>query len=488
MNRYPVIRRLALASALLACAPAVRAAAQATPVSNAAQPAVHASGPTPQMAAVRRTEPIAIDGKLDEPIWSTAPAATGFRQQDPQEGQPATQRTEVRIAYDDEALYIGARMYDSLGAAGVRTRLARRDDQPEGDYVEVIFDTYHDHTGRTIFWVNPSGVKFDAGQASPYADPSWDPVYSVAARVDSAGWTAEFRIPFSQLRFPRDSVQTWGMQVWRFVERRNEIDMWSFWGKNQSGGPSRFGHLTDLRPPRQRRSVELLPYALARQGFVRPLQPGSPFEANHQSSWRVGGDVKALLTSTLTLDATINPDFGQVEVDPAVVNLSQYETFFDEKRPFFVEGSGLFNFGEFDCHFCSNISSLTPFYSRRIGRAPQGFVSQPAVFTHSPENSTILGAAKVTGRTAGGLQVGVLDAVTRSERALAQDASGTRFTEQVEPPTNYFVGRVRKNLNGGNVQLGGIATSVARRFDSPALQNLIPGRAEAVGGDWNLYW
>jgi hypothetical protein len=488
MNRYPLLRSLALASALLACAPAVRAAAQATPVSNSTQPAVHATGPTPQMSAVRRTEPIVIDGKLDEPIWSTAPAATGFRQQEPQEGQPATQRTEVRIAYDDDALYIGARMYDSLGAAGVHTRLARRDDQPEGDNIQFVFDTYHDHTGRTVFQVNPSGVKYDAGQASPYADPSWDPVYSVATRVDSAGWTAEFRIPFSQLRFPRDSVQTWGMQVWRFIERRNELDMWSFWGKNQTGGPSRFGHVLDLRPPRQRRSVELLPYAVARQSFVRPLQPGSPFEDTHQSSWRVGGDVKALLTSTLTLDATINPDFGQVEVDPAVVNLSQYETFFDEKRPFFVEGSGLFGFGDFNCHFCSNVSSMTPFYSRRIGRAPQGFVSQPAVFTHSPENSTILGAAKITGRTAGGLQMGVMDAVTRSERALAQDASGTRFTEQVEPPTNYFVGRVKQNLNGGNVQVGAIATSVLRRFDSPALQDLIPSRAEAVGGDWNLYW
>ncbi|HEX8903645.1 MAG TPA: carbohydrate binding family 9 domain-containing protein, partial [Longimicrobiaceae bacterium] len=274
--------------ALPASVLALSAAAQVTPAANPPAPAVHASGATPTVLPVPRTEPIAIDGRLDEAVWSTAPAATDFRQQDPQEGQPATQRTEVRFAYDNDALYIGARMYDSLGAAGVRTRLARRDDQPEGDWLEFVFDTYHDHTGRTIFWVNPSGVKFDAGQAAPYADPSWDPVYNVAARVDSAGWTAEFRIPFSQLRFPRDSVQTWGMQVWRFIERRNEIDMWSFWGKNETGGPSRFGHVPGLHVPRGRRSVELLPYAVARQSFVRPLQPGSPFESTHQSTWRVG--------------------------------------------------------------------------------------------------------------------------------------------------------------------------------------------------------
>ncbi|HEX6748016.1 MAG TPA: DUF5916 domain-containing protein [Longimicrobium sp.] len=454
----------------------------------AAQNGAHATGATPRLAAVERTTPIAIDGKLDEGVWQTAQPATNFTQQDPNEGKPATQPTEVRIAYDAEALYIGARMVDSLGARGVHAQLSRRDQSTGGDYVQFVLDTYHDHTGRTVFTINPSGVKSDAGQASSYADPSWDPVYTAAAHVDSAGWTAELRVPFSQLRFPRDSVQTWGMQVWRYVERLNETDMWSFWGKNETGGPSRFGHLGALRTPPQRRSVELLPYAVARQSFVRPLQPESPFEHTHESSWRIGGDVKALLTSTLTLDATINPDFGQVEVDPAVVNLSAYETFFDEKRPFFVEGSGLFGFGDFNCHFCSNISSMSPFYSRRIGRAPQGFVSQPAVFTHQPESSTILGAAKVSGRLGNGLQLGVMDALTRSERALAQDEDGDRFTEQVEPPTNYFVGRVKQNLRGGNLTVGGIGTSVLRWFDNPSLESLIPSRAEAAGVDWNLYW
>ena len=469
---------------------AASAAAQ-TPAQPAAQTTAPAHAAAPRLQAVERTSPIAIDGRLDEAIWQSAPAATDFRQQDPREGEPATQRTEIRIAYDADALYIGARMLDSEGGSGVHRELTRRDQGGGGDYVQFVLDTYHDHTGRTLFTINPSGVKRDAGQASAYADPSWDPVYTAEARVDSAGWTAELRIPFSQLRFPRDSVQTWGMQVWRYVERINEISMWSFWGKQENGGPSRFGHVEALRAPRNRGRMELLPYALSRARYVRPDQPGSPFQDNRQYDMRVGGDVKYQLSSTLTLDATINPDFGQVEVDPASVNLSAFETFYSEKRPFFVEGSGLFGFGDFWCINCSNVEGMSLFYSRRIGRAPQGSVTRgDAEFVQRPENSTILGAAKVTGRTRGGLQVGLLDAVTRSERALGQDTAGGRFTEQVEPASNYFVGRVKKNFRGGNATIGGMATSVVRWFDgeNSVLERRLPGHAEAVGVDWEMWW
>jgi hypothetical protein len=477
MPAFRCTRPAAALAALLACAPGAAAQAHAT------------GGAVPAVQAVARTVPISVDGRLDEEIWRSAPAATDFTQQDPREGQKATQRTEIRIAYDAEALYIGARMYDSLGAAGVRTQLGRRDQGLEGDYLQFVFDTYHDHTGRTIFTINPSGVRSDAGQASPSADPSWDPVWQGAARTDSLGWTAELRIPFSQLRFPRDSVQTWGMQVWRYEERLNETSMWSFWRKNESGGPQRFGHLTDLHAPKNRGRMELLPYVLSRARYQAPTQPGSPFQSAHDYNARFGGDLKYQLSSTLTLDATINPDFGQVEVDPAVVNLSAFETFYSEKRPFFVEGSGLFGFGSFSCFNCSNVSSMSLFYSRRIGRAPQGIVTRgDAEFVQTPENSTILGAAKVTGRTRGGLQVGVLDAVTRSERALVQDTLGGRFTEQVEPGTNYFVARARRNFNGGNTTLGAIATSVTRRFDSDALEARLPGHAESVGLDWEAWW
>lgn len=459
------------------------------PARVGAQESAHSTGAVPRVLVVERTVPVAIDGRLDEAVWSTAPAATDFVQNDPNEGQPATQPTEVRLAYDGDALYIGARMFDSLGAAGVRNRLFRRDQVGSGDYVQFIFDTYHDHTGITAILVNPSGVKNDAGQASPNADPSWDPVYTVAARVDSLGWTAELRIPFSQLRFPRDSVQTWGMQVQRMVERINEHSSWSFSPRRESGGPARFGHLEGVRAPRSRGRMELLPYALSRASYVRPTQPGSPFQSASEYTTRVGADLKYQLSSTLTLDATINPDFGQVEVDPAVVNLSAFETFFSERRPFFVEGSGIFGFGGFSCFNCSNVSSMSLFYSRRIGRSPQGSVTRGGTeYVESPENSTILGAAKVTGRTRGGLQVGVLNAVTRSERALGQDTLGQRFTEEVEPASNYFVARVRQNMNGGNLSVGGMATSVVRRFDSDALERRLPGHAEAVGVDWEAWF
>jgi hypothetical protein len=464
---------------LLYCAGAGAAQAQTPTTAHMERPAV---------AAAARTGGIQIDGRLGEEAWSAARPATDFLQQDPREGEPATQRTEVRFLYDEEALYIAARMHDDLGSAGVRTRLGRRDESLEGDFIMFVFDTFHDHTGRTILQVNPSGVKYDAGQASSFVDPSWDPVWEVATQIDSLGWTAELRIPFSQIRFPSADVQTWGLQLWRYTERLAEMSMWAFWGKNESGGPALFGHLEQLNVPSRQIGVELLPYLVARAERVTPLQAGSPFDDGRTNTWRVGGDVKAILGSAVTLDATINPDFGQVEVDPAVVNLSAFETFFQEKRPFFIEGSGLFGFGSFSCYFCSNVSSLSLFYSRRIGRRPQGSVSSAAQYVSIPENTTILGAAKVTARTAGGWQVGALNAVTASERADAERADLTRFTEEVEPMTNYFVGRVRRNFLNGNLQLGAIGTSVVRRFDNDALRGLLTSHAEAVGFDWQALW
>ncbi|HSJ09019.1 MAG TPA: DUF5916 domain-containing protein [Longimicrobiales bacterium] len=440
----------------------------------------------PGVRAAALSGSIQVDGKLDDAAWAAVQPATDFLQFDPASGHPATQRTEIRFAYDDHALYIGARMYDDEGAAGVRSRLGRRDDGVEGDNIQFVLDTFHDHTGRTFFQVNPSGVKSDAGQAAAFMDPSWDPVWEAATQVDSLGWTAELRIPFSQLRFGETS--TWGMQVWRYVERINELSMWAFWARDESGGPALFGHLEALDVPTRQLGVELLPYLVGRAERITPVQPDNPFLSDAKNSWRIGGDVKAILGSTLTLDATINPDFGQVEVDPAVVNLSAFETFFPERRPFFVEGSGLFGFGSMSCFFCSNTQSLSLFYSRRIGRRPQGFVSGAAEYVSMPENTTILGAAKVTGRTKGGWQLGVLNAVTGSERADAQSPLDTRFTEEVEPLTNYGVARVRRNFAQGNLQLGAIATSVVRRFDNDALRGLLTEHAEAVGVDWQAFW
>lgn len=452
--------------------------------------------PSPDVRAValEMGSEIRLDGKLDEPVWRTAPAATDFRQAQPNEGQLATQRTEVRFAYDAAAIYVGARMFDDHGAAGVQTRLVRRDGSANADYLEVIFDTYHDHIGRLFFMVNPSGVRSDANGLGGGGDDSWDPVWEVKTVIDSLGWTAEMRIPFSQLRFPSTAgEQTWGLQIWRQENRLNELSQWSFWKLTETGGPSRFGHLHGLVIRRAPGRAELLPYVVGRSSNVPVGDPKDPFQHAHSVDGRAGADARVLLTSNLTLNATVNPDFGQVEVDPAVVNLSAFETFFDERRPFFVEGAGYFGFGGLNCYFCSNVSSLSLFYSRRLGRSPQMAGNAydkagDAGYADIPQNTTILGAAKITGRTPSGWSIGALDAVTKRERATFQLSNGDRGAATVEPLTNYFVGRVAKDLRGGATVIRAMATSVVRNLDDPFLTARLSRHAESFGLSTDMYF
>ncbi|MEP6766119.1 MAG: DUF5916 domain-containing protein, partial [Gemmatimonadaceae bacterium] len=440
--------------------------------------------PVPSVHAVRRASPITIDGKLDEAAWSAAETVTQFTQYDPNEGNAPTQQTAVRILYDDNALYIGATMFDTAGPAGITTRLVRRDNQFDSDYFQVVIDGYHDHLSRAFFTVNPSGSKQDQiGLGSSCCDSGWDPVWEVQTRINTDGWTAEIRIPLNQLRYSADSLQTWGLQLRRYIQRIHEEDDWSFWNKTEAGGPPRFGHLEGLKISHSPRHVELLPYI---SSTARSLEADKhdPFNYGVQPSARVGADIKYLLTSNLTLDATINPDFGQVEVDPAVVNLSAFETSFSEKRPFFIEGSGVFDFGSFNCFFCSNVSSLNAFYSRRIGRAPTGagLAYSTGKYADVPDASAILGAVKITGRTSNGYTVGLLNAVTNRETAQLQFADGTKGSQEVEPLSNYFVGRVKKDFLRGNLTIGGIGTSVKRNLDSTFTPRLA-GHAEFIGAD-----
>jgi hypothetical protein len=441
----------------------------------------------PSLMAMPRGTTIRLDGRLDEPAWREAEPATNFTQQRPDDGAPATQRTEVRVLFDDQAIYIGARMYDTEGRDGVRTRLVRRDQWTESDWIELIFDTWHDHVGRTSFGVNPSGVKRDAGVASAWLDQSWDAVWDAATQVDDEGWSAELRIPWSQLRFSGDEDQVWGLQIFRTVSRLNEISMWSYWSQREAGGPSLFGHVEGLRVSGRPRRAEVLPYAVAQADRLKPGPEGDPFYRQSRETGRVGADVKYRLNNSLTLNATVNPDFGQVEVDPAVVNLSAFETFFQERRPFFVEGGGVFGFGAFNCFFCSNTSNLSLFYTRRIGRAPQGALPAGTEYADRPESSSILGAAKVTGRTRSGWTIGLLDAVTARETARTF-AGGEFGRQEVEPLTNYFVGRVKRDLLNGNLILGAIGTSVVRDLRDPLLAARLPRHAEAMGLDWTWSW
>jgi hypothetical protein len=451
--------------------------------------------PVPAADAARLQGAITLDGRLDEAAWQQAVPATGFRQIQPEEGAPASLRTEVRILFDDRALYIGARMSQP---GGVIAPLARRDQLLDAsgdngsfnslttDKLIVRLDPYHNHLDDAWFEVNPSGATGDKFNG----DPSWDPVWEAAAQVDSLGWTAEMRIPFSQLRFSPDSVQTWGLQIWRYIDRLNEQSMWSFRPRNAASGPAFYGHLEGLVIPSQPRQLEVLPYAVTGSRFDRAA-PGDPYGEDTDLRFNIGGDLKYLLTTNLTLDATINPDFGQVEVDPSVLNLSAFETYYDEKRPFFVAGRSAFSFGGQRCMFCSNSSSLNAFYSRRVGRPPQlaGYVEDASDYADVPENTSILAAAKITGRTSQGYTIGVLNAVTGRETAHFMPAGGGQESQQVvEPLTNYFVGRVKKELRDGATTIGGIVTSVARSTGDPVVEDRLHTHAEAAGLDWYHTW
>ena len=447
--------------------------------------------PPPEARAVPLQGPFSLDGRLNEPIWATAPAASDFLQNQPLQGERATQRTEVRFAFDEAALYVGARMYDDSGARGVRTRLARRDADISTDYIQVIFDTYHDHIGRLFFLVNPSGVKQDANGLGGGGDPSWDPVWEVQTAIDSLGWTAEMRIPFSQLRYPSTAdEQTWGLQIWRQENRLNELSQWSYWKPDEVGGPPRFGHLHGLVIHQAPGRAELLPYVVARSTNA-PGDAADPFYDPHALDGRVGADAMLRVTSNLTLNATINPDFGQVEVDPAVVNLSTFETFFPEKRPFFVEGAGYFGLGGFSCFFCSNVFSMSMLNTRRIGREPQmPAIRDSVAYADAPDNTRIIGALKLTGRTPGGWSIGALNSVTAREQApvALDDSAGTHSTRVVEPLTNYFAGRVAKDLRQGATVIKVMGTSVYRDLDDPFIAQRLARNSEALGVSTEMWW
>ena len=295
-----------------------------------------------------------------------------------------------------------------------------------------------------------------------------------------------FRTVSSDSRAP--SAQTWGLEVRRFIKRREEEDDWSFWHKNEAGGPPRFGHLEGLRIQSSSSHLELMPYASAKSSSLAD-DAGTPFDTHGRPTMRGGLDLRDNVTSNLTLNATINPDFGQVEVDPAVLNLSAFETFFPEKRPFFVENSQVFDFGLFNCNFCSNVEAMQGFYSRRVGRAPTGadLASENYPYADIPDATTILGAGKVTGRTASGFTVGLLDALTGQANARIVLPNGSRGSQEVEPLANYFVGRLKRDFLHGNLVVGGMLSGVARNIDTTFAPRLARN-AEMYGNDVVYRW
>ena len=437
----------------------------------------HPSGRVPPVVTAVRAAGGAprIDGRLDDAVWVQAEPASRFTQRSPLDGQPATESTVVRVAYDDEAIYIGARMYDSEPNRIV-AELGRRDGGLSDDHFEFAIDSYHDHRTAFFFKVSTLGVRSDglySDDGEGY-DMSWDPVWGAAARRDSLGWTAECRIPLSQLRFPNSPAHVWGINFNRYIRRNAEDDFWSYVGQTDQGYSSFFGHLFGIADIPQPRRLELLPYASAVEERLASGSPENPFDDGSTEVGRAGLDLKYGLASNVTLDATVNPDFGQVEADPAVVNLTAYETYFEERRPFFVERGDIFSGG-----------NQQYFYSRRIGRRPQRDAAAPdSGFADQPSSTTILGAGKLTGRTAGGWSVGLLEAATAREYAALSDADGVRTREIVEPFTNYAVVRAKRDFRSGASTFGLIGTAVNRRIDDASL-DFLRSSAYAGGADFS---
>jgi Domain of unknown function (DUF5916)/Carbohydrate family 9 binding domain-like len=422
-----------------------------------------------------------IDGRLDDEAWRTAVAAAEFRQRDPKEGEAASERTEIRVVFDEAALYVGVRLFDREASRIVR-RLARRDSGSESDAVTLYLDPHHDHLTGALFEVSAAGVQRDAIiYDDRRTDFTWDAVWESGVTIDADGWTAEMRIPLSQLRFQANPEQVWGINASRYIPRKQERDWLELVPRRDSRLASTMGNLVGLDGIRSSPHLEVLPHTVAVANMTSQPTPGNPFDDGSRLSQRAGLDVKWGLSSKVTLDATVNPDFGQVEVDPAVINLTAFETSFEEKRPFFLEGTQTFkNFGKGGGGSLSTPVSL--FYSRRIGRPPQGSAS--GQFVDRPRSTTILGAAKVTGKQSGGWTFGVLDAVTNQEDAELANGT-TRSSVEVEPLTNYFAGRVSRE--GRRAGLGLLTTSVARQLEGSPLETSLPDQALVSGADGYVF-
>ncbi len=435
---------------------------------------------------------LVIDGRLDEDVWQSAPAVTDFVQRQPDEGAPARERTEVRFLYDDGALYVGARMY-SDDPARIQAPMSRRDSGAQSENILVVLDSYLDRRTSYGFGVTASGVRLDRYypvDQETTLDASFDPVWEAKVQRDSLGWTAEMRIPYSQLRFNLQDENTWGLNIRRSVPTRNEESYWVMIPPRETGWASRFGDLGGLQGIRPARRVELTPYVASGAAFTADPGEGNPFDDGSTFTTRVGGDLKVGLGPNLTLEATVNPDFGQVEADPAEVNLSAFESVFPERRPFFTEAGQLLagNGPEY-------------FYSRRIGAAPRSDVVSSALqasgpdqgyaYWDTPGTGTILGAAKLSGRFSSGMSVGALAAVTDREyvRTFALDDEGaeTFGRLRVAPRSAFTVLRGQQEFGASSSTVGLSLTGMRRDLPGEGTLTEILTRSSVAGGaDWNL--
>ncbi len=403
----------------------------------------------PTAIAVRTPRPPRISGRGDDEVWKAAPEYDQFREFQPKEDGPPRFRTTFRALYDDHNLYVFVRAYDPHPDS-IMHALSRRDNRGSSDQLEIIIDSYHDRRSGYEFAVNPDGVKRDyAVSADGNEDGTWDGVWDVLTTVDAQGWTAEFRIPFSQLRYPAGAAEhVFGFGIWRDIERFKERTSWPLYRPSHNGLVSQIGQLTGVSEIPAPHQLEMTPYTLVKDASRQTSN------WNQLNSGTIGGDVKYGVTSNLTLDATINPDFGQVQSDPSVLNLGDFETYYQEQRPFFIEGAGVYRF-DMNCN-AVNCNGEGLFYSRRIGRAPQ--LASEYGDASSPTTTSITGAAKLTGRTPGGLAIGLLEAVT--------DRMTGPLDQTLEPRTAYTMFRALQDFDKGQGSLGVVATAVNRSLDT----------------------
>jgi hypothetical protein len=438
-----------------------------------------------QYTATKITVPPVIDGVLDDDAWQSGTWAGDFTQNQPFSGRPETQRTEFKIVFDDNNFYVAIKAFDTAPDSIVN-RLTRRD-QTDGDLVGIIVDSFHDLRTGFLFGVSSSGVKYDQmfTNDNGNGDSSWDPNWWVKTSVDTDGWVAEMKIPFSQVRFEKSSGDVWGLNVARILYRKNETTFWQHMPKEAPGMVHLFGELKGFEQIKPRKIFDVTPYGVASTETYQAV-PENPFEASGKRSKLNGGiDAKIGVTNNMTMDLTINPDFGQVEADPSVVNLSAYETFFTEKRPFFIEGNNITNYGLGIGD--GGVGNDNLFYSRRIGRQPQVSPNlKDTWYADVPGRTNILGAAKLTGKTKDGLSVGIVEALTAEGRAKI-DTVGGRISSTVEPLTNYFVGRVQKDINNGNTLIGGIFTSTNRELNAD-VRDFLHKSAYSGGVDFTQYF
>lgn len=424
-----------------------------------------------------------IDGLLLEKFWSEANWDDNFIQSEPYDSAAPMFQTTFAILYDDDNLYVAIRSYDD-DPSKIERRLSRRDDM-DGDLVFFSVDSYYDKATAFEFGVNAAGTKVDMHVANDSDDDvTWDPVWYVKTSVDSLGWVAEMRVPYTQIRFPDVPEHTWGIQVSRWNFRAGEFSMWNFISRASGVWVSGFGKMTGIRNIKPKKEVELMPYAMIKVDSYEK-EEGNPYAPGLEFGWMAGLDGKIALTNDITLNLTVNPDFGQVEADPSEVNLTAFETFFEEKRPFFIEGSNIFDYpigrGGGD------MSRDNLFYSRRVGRYPHYTPSTAdSQYVDMPEATRILGAMKLSGKTRKGWSIGVMESLTNAEKAkITREGDEEKIT--VEPMTNYINTRFQKDFNQGITSVGGIFTAVNRFINDSTLE-FLPASAYTAGFDYLRYF